>query len=393
MNYSEKYSSIEPSVTLAISAKEKNMKAEGIHVIGFSVGEPDFQTPVNIRNAAIDAINNKPITYTAASGLPDLKKAVIAKLNHDNSLSYDISEIVISNGAKHSLRNSIEAITNPGDEIIIPSPYWVSYVELVKMSGGKPVIVHGKEENEFKVSADDIRNVISDKTKGIIINSPSNPTGAVYTETELRQIGDLAEEKDIIIISDEIYEKLIYDGNHVSIASFSPEIKDRTILINGMSKAYAMTGWRIGYTASNKKIASIMSNLQSHATSNPNTVAQYASIEALQGCQDSISSMKKEFHKRRDLMAKMINEIDLLHCNPPKGAFYIMVNISKILGKTFRGTTIHNSIDFSDYLLEQGKVAVVPGIAFGDDDFVRLSYATSEENIREGIRRIKEVLQ
>lgn len=392
MKYSEKYMAIEPSVTLAISAKEKKMKSEGIDVIGFSVGEPDFQTPDNIRQAAIEAIEKKPITYTASSGLPLLKKSIVEKLRKDNDLLYDPAEIVVSNGAKHSLRNAIEAISNPGDEIIVPVPYWVSYVELVKMSGALPVLVEGKEESDFKVSAEQIRKSCTEKTKAIILNSPSNPTGAVYTEKELREIADLAVERDLIIISDEIYEKLIYEGKHISIASFSPEIKERTVVVNGMSKAYAMTGWRIGYTASNKILASMMDNIQSHATSNPNTVAQYASIEALEGKQDSLLSMKKEFHERRDLMVKEINSIDLLSCNTPSGAFYVMVNISKVLGKTFGGKTIHTSIDFADYLLDQAKVAVVPGIAFGADRYIRLSYATSKEKISEGVKRIRQAL-
>ncbi|MDO4719655.1 MAG: pyridoxal phosphate-dependent aminotransferase [Peptostreptococcaceae bacterium] len=392
MKYSEKYMAIEPSVTLAISAKEKKMKSEGIDVIGFSVGEPDFQTPDNIRQAAIEAIEKKPITYTASSGLPLLKRSIVEKLRKDNDLLYDPAEIVVSNGAKHSLRNAIEAISNPGDEIIVPVPYWVSYVELVKMSGALPVLVEGKEESDFKVSAEQIRKACTDKTKAIILNSPSNPTGAVYSERELREIASLIVEKDLIIISDEIYEKLIYEGKHISIASFSPEIKERTILVNGMSKAYAMTGWRIGYTASNKILASMMDNIQSHATSNPNTVAQYASIEALEGKQDSLLSMKKEFHERRDLMVKEINDIDLLSCNIPSGAFYVMVNISKVLGKTFGGKTLHTSIDFADYLLDQAKVAVVPGIAFGADRYIRLSYATSKEKISEGVKRIRQAL-
>lgn len=393
MLYSEKYMAIEPSVTLAINAKGKKMREAGIDVIGFSAGEPDFKTPENIREAAIKAIQEKSITYTAASGMSELKKAIAAKLKKDNGLNYDISEIVVSNGAKHSLRNAIEAISNPGDEIIIPTPYWVSYVELVKMSGAKPVLVFGKEENEFKVSADQLRSAITEKTKAIILNSPSNPTGAVYEAEELKSIADLATEKDLIIISDEIYEQLIYEGEHLSIASLSDAIKERTILVNGMSKAYAMTGWRIGYTASNSKLSSIMGNIQSHATSNPNTIAQYASIEALEGSEDAVKKMKSEFHQRRDLMVRLINEVVLLSCNTPKGAFYVMVNISKVIGKTLNGIEIKGSIDLADYLLEKARVAVVPGIAFGADEYIRLSYATSQENIQEGIRRIHAALQ
>ena len=393
MEYSKKYSAIEPSITLAISAKEKKMKSEGIDIIGFSVGEPDFKTPENIRKKAIDSIENDPIGYTAADGMPNLKKSIIKKLKNDNGLDYEPGQIVVSNGAKHSLHNAIEAIVNPGDEIIVPSPYWVSYIELINMSGAKPVIIEGLEENEFKITAADISSVISDKTKAIIINSPSNPTGAVYTRDELMKIADLAIKEDLIVISDEIYEKLIYDGEHISIASFSEEIKERTIVINGMSKAYAMTGWRIGYTASNKDIASIMSNMQSHATSNPNTVAQYASIEALEGDTSSIDNMKAEFNLRRDLMVSLVNEIPLLSCKKPKGAFYVMVNISNAIGKKIKNIEIKGSMDFANLLLEDAQVAVVPGIAFGVDNYVRLSYATSQEKIKEGLNRIKKCLE
>ncbi len=392
MQYSKKYSSIEASITLAISAKEKKMKSEGIDIIGFSVGEPDFRTPENIRKEAIKAIEEYPLGYTPASGLPNLKKAIAEKLKKDNQLDYDSSQIVVSNGAKHSLHNAIEAISNPGDEIIVLAPYWVSYIELVKMSGATPVIVDGEKENDFKVNINDIEKAVTEKTKAIILNSPSNPTGAVYNESELKAIAELVVRKDFIVISDEIYEKLIYNGEHISIASFGEDIKERTIVINGMSKAYAMTGWRIGYTASTKELASMMDNMQSHATSNPNTIAQYASIEALQGDQSSLTEMKKHFHKRRDLMTGMINEIDGLSCKKPDGAFYIMVNISEMVGRTVNGKKITGSMDFAEILLSDARVAVVPGIAFGADDCIRLSYATSEDKIKEGISRIKEAL-
>lgn len=392
MQYSKKYASIEASITLAISAKEKKMKSEGIDIIGFSVGEPDFNTPYNIRNEAIKAINEYPLGYTPASGLPQLKKAIAEKLKKDNRLDYDPSQIVVSNGAKLSLHNAIEAISNPGDEIIVLAPYWVSYLELVKMSGATPVIVDGEKENDFKVNINELKKAVTDKTKAIILNSPSNPTGAVYNESELKAIAELAVENQIIIISDEIYEKLLYNGEHISIASFGDDIKDLTIVINGMSKAYAMTGWRIGYTASNKELASMMDNMQSHATSNPNSIAQYASIEALTGTQDSIHDMKEHFHKRRDLMADMINDIEGLSCKKPDGAFYIMVNISEMIGKTIKDKEIKGSMDFAEFLLTEARVAVVPGIAFGADDCIRLSYATSEEKIKEGIKRIKEAL-
>ncbi|SHK30933.1 pyridoxal phosphate-dependent aminotransferase [Tepidibacter formicigenes] len=393
MKLSTKHSSISPSLTLAISAKAKKMKEEGINVISFSVGEPDFNTPENIRNKAIDVIKNISIGYTAASGMPDLKKSICNKLKLDNNLEYKEEEIIVSNGAKHSLYNIFQAICNPEDEIIIPVPYWVSYPELVKMAGAVPVLVNCKEENDFKYNVDELEKYITDKTKAIILNSPSNPTGSVYTLEELEKISKIAIKHDIIVISDEIYEKLIYDGEkHISIASINEKIKDLTIVVNGLSKCSAMTGWRIGYTASNKEIANIMANIQSHATSNPNTVAQYAAIEALDGDQSSIEYMKNEFDKRRKEMVKKINEINGLSCNMPKGAFYVMVNISKIIGKEFNGYKINGSIDFANYLLDNANVAVVPGIAFGSDNYIRMSYANSLENIIEGLNRIEEVL-
>lgn len=307
---------------------------------------------------------------------------------------YKPENIVISNGAKHSLFNALQAICNSGDEVLIPVPYWVSYPELVKLADSKPILLHTLEENNFKIKIEQLESKITSKTKAIILNSPSNPTGTVYTEEELQDIANICLKHRIFIISDEIYEKLIYDGNkHVSIASLNEDIKDLTIVINGMSKAYAMTGWRIGYTASNEKIASIMSNLQSHATSNPNTIAQYASIEALKGDQSEIYNMIEEFSYRRKRMVEMINNISSLSCRLPLGAFYVMVNISGYLGKSLDGKIIKDSVDFANYLLEKAKVAVIPGSGFGDDRFIRLSYATSLDNIEKGLSRIKKILE
>ncbi len=394
MNLSKKGFKIEPSVTLAISAKAKAMKAEGIDVISFSVGEPDFNTPQNIQNEGIRAIKEGLTKYTPASGIIELKKAVCEKLKKENGLDYKPSNIIISNGAKHSIFNSLMAILNPGDEVIIGVPYWVSYPDLVKIADGVPVFLETKEENDFKFNVDGLNSVLTQKTKAIILNSPSNPTGAIYSEEELRAIADWAVKNNIFIISDEIYEKLVYDGKkHISISSFNEEIKDLTILINGMSKAFAMTGWRIGYTAAHEDIIKIMSNMQSHTTSNPCSISQYASVVGLLGNQDSVESMKKEFEKRRDFMAETINSINGLSCRKPQGAFYIMVNFTQLLGKTIKGKKINSSLDFANLLLDEAKVAVVPGIAFGDDKYIRLSYATSIENIKEGLRRIKEIVE
>ena len=391
-NISNKLKSIQPSVTLAITAKAKSLKAQGIDIIGFGAGEPDFRTPKHIRDAAINAIENESIGYTAASGMESLKKAICDKLKRDNNLEYTQDQIVVSNGAKHSLFNTLSAICNPGDEVIVPNPYWVSYPELVRLVDAKPVFVECPEKAEFKYTVEALEAAITDKTKAIILNTPNNPTGTAYKEEDLRAIADLAVKHNIYVISDEIYEKLLYEGTHTSIASFNEDIKDLTIVVNGVAKAYAMTGWRIGYTACNKEIAKAMSNFQSHATSNPNTIAQYATIEALNGPEETLNEMIKAFKERRDFMVEKINSIENLSCLKPQGAFYVMVNISKLTGKTINGKVINNSIDFADYLLDDAKVAVVPGIGFGNDNYIRLSYATSLDNIKEGLNRIEKAI-
>lgn len=392
-NLSLKNEAISPSVTLAITAKAKKMKADGEDIISFGAGEPDFKTPENIRKAAIAAIEDGRTGYTAAAGLPELKKAICNKFKEDNDLEYKPENIVVSSGAKHSLFNAFQAICNPGDEVIVPVPYWVSYPELVKLADAVPVFVETSEENGFKYTTESLLKAINNKTKAILLNSPNNPTGTVYTEEELKEIAEIAVENNIYVISDEIYEKLIYDGKHVSIASFGEKIKELTIVINGMSKGYAMTGWRIGYTASNEKVAKIMTNIQSHATSNPNTIAQYASIEALNGDKESINKMVEAFSERRNYMVEKINSINNLSCRKPEGAFYVMINITKIFGKEFNGYKITNSMEFAQYLLDNSKVAVIPGAGFGSDNYIRLSYATSLDNIKEGLSRIEKAIQ
>ena len=391
-NISNKLKSIQPSVTLAITAKAKSLKAQGIDIIGFGAGEPDFRTPKHIRDVAINAIENESIGYTAASGMESLKKAICDKLKRDNNLEYTQDQIVVSNGAKHSLFNTLSAICNPGDEVIVPNPYWVSYPELVRLVDANPVFVECPEEAEFKYTIEALEAAITDKTKAIILNTPNNPTGTAYKEEDLRAIADLAVKHNIYVISDEIYEKLLYEGTHTSIASFNQDIKDLAIVVNGVAKAYAMTGWRIGYTACNKEIAKAMSNFQSHATSNPNTIAQYATIAALNGPEETLNEMIKAFKERRDFMVEKINSIENLSCLNPQGAFYVMVNISKLIGKTINGKAINNSVDFADYLLDDAKVAVVPGIGFGNDNYIRLSYATSLDNIKEGLNRIEKAI-
>ena len=393
MNLSKKFLGVSPSPTLSIDAKFKQMKADGLNVVGFGAGEPDFDTPKHIKDAAIKAINDGMTKYTPASGIIPLKKAVCKKLKEDNNLDYEPSQIVISNGAKHSLMNVFGAILNPGDEVIIPAPYWVSYPEMIKLNDGVPVVIHTDESTHFKISAKQIEEKITDKTRAIVLNSPSNPTGMVYSQEELSEIAKVCLAHSLFVVSDEIYEYLIYDGNkHLSIAELGDDIKDLTIIVNGVSKTYAMTGWRIGYTASNPTIAKIMSNVQSHATSNPNTIAQYAALAALEGPKDELYKMVGEFEKRRNYMHDRIEKINGVSCLNPHGSFYILMNISKLFGKTYNGRKIETADDFADMFLESKLVAVVPGTGFEAPDFVRWSYATSMENIKEGLDRLESFL-
>ncbi|MGE5629431.1 MAG: pyridoxal phosphate-dependent aminotransferase [Solirubrobacterales bacterium] len=390
MNYSKKALAIQPSITLAISAKAKEMKSQGIDVIGFGVGEPDFNTPLNIQEAAIKAIREGHTKYTPASGIIELKKAVVDKFWNENNLKYNESQIIISTGAKQCLANLFQAVLNPGDEVIMQIPYWVSYPELIQLADGVPVFVETDEKNNFKLTLDKLQAAVTDKTKMILVNTPNNPTGTVYNKEDLQMIADFAKEHDLLILADEIYEKLIYgDEKHISIATLSEDAYNRTIIINGVSKSFAMTGWRIGYAAGNKDIIKLMANIQSHTTSNPSSIAQYASLEALTGPTDAQKAMIEEFKKRRDYMIKRINSIKGLSCIEPMGAFYVMMNISKLFGKEVEGEMISDSLSFSNSLLAHAKVAAVPGIGFGVDDYVRLSYATSMENIENGLDRIE----
>lgn len=393
MYISEKAKGISPSKTLAIDAKFKQMKAEGVDVVGFGAGEPDFDTPQYIKDAAIKAICEGKTKYTPAAGTVELRKAICKKLKDENGLDYAPEQIVVSNGAKHSLVNVFQAILNPGDEVIIPAPFWLSYPEMVKLADGVPVVLNTTEANQFKFTAEEFRAAITPKTRALVLNSPSNPTGMVYTKEELYALAEVAIENNIYVVSDEIYEHLIYEGKHVSIATASQAMKDLTIIVNGVSKTYAMTGWRIGYTASPAPIAKVMSNIQSHATSNPNSIAQVATIAALGGGQEEIAVMKKAFAERRDYMVDRINSIEGISCLKPNGAFYVLMNISKLKGRTMGGKVINSSDDFAEVLLESAKVALVPCSGFGADDFVRWSYATSMENIKEGIDRVEKFIK
>ena len=394
MQLSEKALAISPSLTLKITAMAKDMKARGLDVVGFGAGEPDFDTPQHIKDAAVEAIRIGMTKYTPASGTLELKKAVCANLKKNHDLSYGPDQIVISNGAKHSLFNAFQAIVNPGDEVLIISPYWLTYPELVKMAGGIPVFVEAKESNNFEPLAEDIEAAVTERTKAIIVNNPSNPCGCMYSQKTLENIAEIAKRHDFFIVSDEIYGELVYDGKkHLSIANLSDDAYTRTILVNGLSKTYAMTGWRIGYTASTAEIAKVMGSYQSHATSNPCSVAQFAGVEALTGPQDEIEKMREEFNERRKLMVKLVNEIDRVSCVTPMGAFSVMMNISKLKGRRLDGEEIKGSVDFAEKLLEKKLTAVIPGAAFGADDFVRLSYAISRENIEKGIGRIAEFVK
>lgn len=393
MKLSERASHISPSPTLAIDAKAKQMKAAGVKVISYGVGEPDFDTPDNIKAAAIEAIKAGDTRYTPAGGTLKLKQAIVDKFKRENGLEYQTNQIVVSVGAKHALYNAFQVLCQPGDEVILPAPYWVSYIEQIKLSGAKVVIVEAKEENGFKLTPDELRQAITPKTRVFLLNSPSNPTGSVYTRDELAALGNILLEHNITIVSDEIYEKLLYDGlEHISIASISPELKENTVVINGVSKAYAMTGWRIGYSAAPAPVAKAMADLQSHSTSNPTSIAQAASIEALNGPQDTVATMVVEFEKRRNYMLERVNAITGITCPKPGGAFYLYPNVSAYFGKSYKNQPIMNATDLANLLLEVAEVAVVPGVAFGNDDFIRLSYATSMENIKEGMDRIENFL-
>lgn len=389
MRLAQRTSRIAPSPTLAIDALAKRMQSEGVDVIGFGVGEPDFDTPQNVKDAAVKAINDGFTKYTPAGGTLQLKKAVASKLERENGLSYDPSEIVIAVGAKHALFNAFQALLDPGDEVIIPAPYWVSYVDQVRLTGAEAVIIDGSEENGFKVTAEQIKQAITPKTRALIINSPSNPTGAVYSQPELAAIAKVAVEADILIVSDEIYEPFIYtEAGHVSVPSLGPEVKEHTLLIHGVSKSHAMTGWRIGYAAGPKEIISAMTSIQSHSTSNPTSIAQQAAVEALLGSQEPVREMVREFARRREYLVDRLRSIPGVRCLMPEGAFYAFPNISAAFGRRLGDQEIRDSGDFARLLLEEAHVALVPGSAFGAEGYVRLSYATSMRNLEVGMDRL-----
>ena len=383
-------SAISPSLTLAITAKAKAMKAAGEPVVSFGVGEPDFNTPKNIIDAAKAALDKGYTKYTPSSGLLPLRKAICEKFKKDNGLDYDPSQIIVSDGAKHSIFNACFALIEEGDEVIIPAPYWLTYPEVVKVCGGVPVYLECRKEDKFKFTPARLAAAITPKTKMLIFNSPSNPTGAVYTEEEVRAIAKVCEEKEIFVLSDEIYEKLCYDGvKPFSVAACSEKMKELTVTVNGVSKTYAMTGWRVGYLAAPKDVAKAIDSFQSHATSNACSISQYAAIEALASPAEEVQKMVDVFAERREKMLARIEKIDCVSAVEPYGAFYVMLVIGDLYGKSYKGKKIDGSIAFSDALLEAEKVATVPGISFGADDCLRLSYSLSSEDIEEGLNRIE----
>jgi aspartate aminotransferase len=387
---SKRAASLKPSPTLAISAKEKILKAQGIDIAGFGAGEPDFDTPDHIKEAAIKAINDNFTRYTPVPGIDTLKDAVIEKFKRDNGLTYKRDEVIISCGGKHSLYNLFQALFQEGDEVIVPAPYWVSYPPMIELTGAKPVIVETLEKDDYQVTREMLKKVINRNTKGIVLNYPSNPVGSVYYLENLRAIGELAVENNLYIISDEIYEKLVFDEyHHVSIASIDSSFKERTIIAHGVSKTYAMTGWRIGFAAGPADIIKAMGNIQSQSTSNPNSVAQMAAAAALNGPQDIIQTMVNAFKKRRDYLVAELRGIQGVTCYNPKGAFYVFPNLNAVLGRKYKGKVIDTSTALTEVLLEDFHTAVVPGFEFGKEGYLRLSFATSMEVIQKGVERIK----
>jgi aspartate aminotransferase len=387
----ERIGRIEESITIAITAKAKEMNAAGIKILSFGAGEPDFDTPDNIKEAAIKAIKNGFTKYTAAGGINELKDAIIEKEKKINGIAYKRNEICVSAGGKQNLFNLSQVLFEEGDEVIILSPYWVTYEAIVKYANAVPVVIKTSDKTGFVPTQEQLLQAITPKTKAIILNNPSNPTGGVFEKKDLEFLAELALKNDFWVISDEMYESIVYDNyKPISIASFSKEIKDKTIVVNGVSKTYSMTGWRIGYSCGDSEITENMIKLQSQSTSNPTSIAQMAALEALTGPQDSVEVMRKEFEKRRNYIVSALNSINGITCFNPKGAFYVFPNISALYGKSINGKTINNSMDFASVLLDEAKVAVVPGIGFGDDNYVRLSFATSMQVIQEGIEAIKE---
>jgi len=392
MKLSERARAIKPSPTFAVEAKAREMRARGIDVIGFGAGEPDFDTPEHIRDAGIDAINSGFTRYTPTAGIPELKEAIVAKLRRDNGLDYEPSQIIVSCGAKHSLYNAFQVLCGPGDEVIIPAPYWVSYPDQVRMSGARPVIVD-TSSTDFKITPRVLADAITPRTRAIILNSPSNPTGVMYSQDELSAIAEIVVKNDLFVVSDEIYERLLYRGaEFVSIAALGEEIKARTLVVNGVSKTYAMTGWRIGYAAGDSELISAMNKIQSHSTSNPCSISQRAALAAITGPDEPVQYMVEQFRVRGEYMHERLSGMPGIECVEPVGAFYCFPKVSSYYGKSLAGEVVKDSVSFADAILEKAHVAVVAGAGFGTEDYVRMSYATSLEKIKEGLDRLEQAL-
>ena len=393
----DRLKTLAPSSTLAVQAKAKALRAQGIDVISFGAGEPDFDTPERIKNAAIQAMRRGHTKYTEVGGVPELRAAVCAKLKRDNGLTYEPAEVLVSCGAKHTLFNMAVALLDPGDEVLVPSPYWVSYPEQARLVGAVPVPVPTSEATGFDLDPARLRAAVTPRTKVIILNSPNNPTGAVFSPASLAAVAELALERDLFVVSDECYESLTFDGRHASIAALGPEIKARTLVVNTCSKSYAMTGWRIGFAAGPRELIAAMTDVQSQVTSNPSSVAQWAAVEALGGPQDEVARMAAEFDRRRRLIVQGLTALPGVSCVTPKGAFYVFPNVSRLFGRTWPAAggpaTLKSSLDVTAFFLEEARVAVVPGLDFGSDDHVRLSYATSDALITEGLARMAAALE
>ena len=394
ISISDKSKQVAPSSTLALTAKINAMVADGLDVVKFGAGEPDFDTPDHIKSAAIDALNQGFTKYTPVAGITELREAIVDKFEHDNGLSYEANQVIVSCGAKHTIYNILQAICNPGDEVIFAAPYWVSYIEMVKLADATPIVINTTPDQNFALTPDQIKSAVTEKTKAIIIGSPSNPTGTTYSTESLQMIAELAVEHQFYLISDEIYEALLYDGaKHQSLASFGEAVKSLTFVVNGVSKAYSMTGWRIGYTAGPEDAIKAMSKIQSHSTSNPTSIAQKAAFAAITGSQEPVVEMVKAFQKRRDLICQRLDDIDGIAYVRPQGAFYIFPDFSAHYGRTISGHSINSSQDLATYLLDEAKVGAVPGDGFGADNHMRFSFATSETEINRGLDRIQKALE
>ena len=393
MRLSARARSIGASPTLALDAKTKQLIREGIDIVSFGVGEPDFDTPTHIKDEAIKAINAGFTKYTPASGIVELREAISAKFKDDNDLDYAPQDILVSSGAKHSIYNAVQVLCDEGDEVIIPAPYWVSYPEMVNLAGGKPVVLSSSIETGFKITAEQIERAITPRTSLMILNTPSNPTGAIYTSDELRQIAGVCVKHEVAVISDEIYEKLIYEGEHFPFAACSPEAKAITVTVNGVSKAYSMTGWRIGYAGGPSQVIKAMANLQSHATSNAASISQKAALAGLLGPREPLKVMRVAFRQRRDYMVERLNDMPGFKCLTPPGAFYVYPDVTQIIGRRLAGKNVTDDSTLADILLDDARIAVVPGSAFGTKGNLRFSYATSMEKIKEGLNRLAEVLK